>query len=108
MAAGIIGANISLTLSDGAKSVNQILGGTNTYEKIIVNVVKTGPNLGAVNVGGSNVSDSVFGKVLETGKEYEFYAGHGVSAAVNIGANLFFINPSAEAIRLDVLGFATA
>ena len=104
----IVGANITINSSSGSKSVNTILGGTNTYEKIIVNVVKIGPNKGAVNVGGSNVSSTVFGMIIETGTEKEFYVGHGVSSAVGIGANLFFFNPSAESIRLDIIGFATA
>lgn len=108
MAAGIVGANLSVNSASGSKSVNNILGGTNTYEKVIVTITKTGPNEGAVNVGGSNVSASIFGMVLETGKSYEFYSGHGVTAGVNIGANLFFFNPSSESLRIDVLGFATA
>jgi hypothetical protein len=108
MAAGVFAKNITINSSSGAKSVNTILTGTNTYEKIIVKVVKIGPNKGAVNIGGSDVSASIFGMVLETGEEKEFYSGHNVASAVNIGANLFFFNPSSENIRLDVIGFATA
>lgn len=108
MAAGVFGKNISINSGSGSKSVNTILTGTNTYEKVIVKVTKTGANPGAVNVGGSDVSATIFGMILETGKEYEFYAGHSVASAVNIGANLFFFNPSSEDIRLEVLGFATA
>lgn len=108
MAAGIIGANITINSASGSKSVNTILGGTNTYEKVIVNVIKVGPNPGAINVGGINVSASIFGMIIETGKGMEFYQGHIVASGVNIGANLFFFNPSSENVRLDVLGFATA
>lgn len=108
MAAGIIGANTTLTSGGGSKSVNTILGGTNTYEKIIVSVVKTGTQEGAVHVGGSNVSGSIFGYIIRTGEEKEFYSGHGVTAAVNIGANLFFFNPSNDSLRIQILGFATA
>lgn len=108
MAAGIIGANIVLNAGIGKKSVNQILGGTNTYEKVIVNVVQTKGNPIAVYIGDTNITSLVFGMILKAGESYEFYSGHGVASAVNIGANLFFLNPSSEDLRLDVLGFATA
>lgn len=108
MAAGVFGKNITINSSSGSKSINTILTGTNTYEKVIVKCVQIGANVGAVNFGGSDVSSSVYGGILETGKEMEFYEGHGVASAVNIGANLFFFNPSSEDVRLDVIGFATA
>jgi hypothetical protein len=108
MAAGVFGKNLSINSGSGNKSVNTILTGTNTYEKVIVKAVQTGPNPGAVNFGGSDVSASVFGGILETGKMMEFYSGHAAASAVNLGANLFFFNPSSESIRLDVIGFATA
>lgn len=108
MAAGIIGANISLTLAGGSKSVNTILGGTNTYEKIIVSVDQLGSIAGVIHVGGSNVSASIFGDMIRTGEEKEYYMGQAVASAVGIGANLFFLNPSNESIRVSILGFATA
>lgn len=104
MAAGIIGANISINLSSGSKSINTILGGTNIYEKIIITVVKIGPNEGVIHVGGSNVSATVFGEVIRTGEKRE-YLGNTV---IGFGANMFVINPSSENVRVDILGFATA
>ncbi len=109
MAAGVFGKNLSINSASGSKSVNTILGGTNTYEKVIIRAVKTGPNEGAIYIGGSDVSATVFGMVLETGEEREFYSGHALASAVNLGANLFVFNPHpTENVRVDVIGFATA
>lgn len=104
MAAGVFGANLSIVLADGSKSVNTILGGTNTYERIIITVTQLGTKPGVVHVGGSNVSASIFGEILKTGTRTE-YTG---STAINFGANLFVINPSPESVRVEILGFATA
>lgn len=104
MAAGVVGKNLSLTLSGGSKSANTVLGGTNIYEKLIISAHKTGPNPGVIHIGGSDVSATIFGYILETGKELEIC----VSTGVGLGVNLFVFNPSSEAVRVVILGFATA
>lgn len=104
MAAGVFGANLSINAASGSKSINTILGGTNTYERVVITVTKTGVKDGVVHVGGSNVSASVFGYVLKTGDTWDIPA----STTVNMGANLFVFNPSTENVRVEVVGFATA
>lgn len=104
MAAGVFGANIELDVSDGAVTINSILGGANSYEKLIITVAQLGPNPGVIHIGGSVVSSSIFGHIMRTGETSEFVA----NTSANMGSTMKIFNPSSDTLRVDILGFATA
>jgi len=111
MAAGVFGKNQIINSTSGVITASSLIG-SNTYEKILVYIDKIGPNPGAVNVGKATapdqVSTTIFGDVIETGDMREYYESQVPNAAVGIGTNLGFFNPSTEDVRIRMLGFATA
>lgn len=111
MAVGVFGNKQDIALGTGVVTPNSLLG-ANTYEKIIVSVDQIGSNPGVVYVGKATapnqVSATVYGDVIKTGETKEYYQCQVPNSLVVIGANMGFLNPSTNLVRIRMLGFATA
>jgi hypothetical protein len=106
----IIAKYIILNQNSLPININGILGGSHTYERIVISPIGigedhkhrgVGENLGAVYVGDLNVNGSTFDDIVLTGDS----RGYDTTDYSNLGTDMFVFVPQVESIKVGVLGF---